>query len=251
MCASENRVPPVGGRWETGLDVFATHRQAHPPLVLARPAPRGQAAAVGGGVRVHRHRPGAAVPRRLPARGPRVRPGRRRAAARPVAAGRVPGHRAGRRGDRPVRRAPDPDGRAGPPGRVQRAPGLRRDAAGGGVRADAVRHRLRRHLAGLPDHDRDGRPGGAAAALLRRQLHAAQPRHRDRRHRRRVRRRRRPAGDVPVHLPRRRDQLPPGAVPDGGAAAARRRPGRARRRGRRRRRSSATSPWPASPRSRP
>ena len=59
-------------------------------------------------------------------------------------------------------------------------------------------------VAGLAEPDRDGDPPAAAPALLRRQLHPAQPRHRHRRHHRRLLRRRRRPRDLPGDLPRRR-----------------------------------------------
>ena len=55
-------------------------------------------------------------------------------------------------------------------------------------------------------------PRRAAPALLRGQLHPAQPRHRDRRHHRRPVRRRRRLRHLPDDLPRRRRDLPPGAL---------------------------------------
>ena len=86
----------------------------------------------------------------------------------------------------------------------QHRPRLRRVGVAGGARAGAAGHRLRAVVAGLPEPDRRGRAERPAAALLRRQLHPAQPRHRHRRRRRRLLRRRRPGRDLPGDLRRRR-----------------------------------------------
>ena len=59
-------------------------------------------------------------------------------------------------------------------------------------------------VAGLAEPDRDGDPPRAAPALLRGELHPAQPRHRDRRHHRRLLRRRLRRAHLPDDLPRRR-----------------------------------------------
>ena len=70
--------------------------------------------------------------------------------------------------------------------------GVRDHPAGRGGGALDQRHRLRHVLAGLAERRRVGDPQPAAAALLRGQLHPAQPRHRDRWRGRRLLRRRRP-----------------------------------------------------------
>ena len=197
-----------------------------PDLLLARPPARGQAAALGGGLRVPRHRPGAAVPRRLPARGPRLRAQRRRAAARAAAAGR----------------ASSSSGPAAPPSTGSAPAGscsaslsllvagdvaarVRHDAAGGrrsalalsgvafGVSwpasqsliAAVVPPELRQRYFGVNFTllNLGIGIGGISAALLRR---------------------RRPARHLPGDLPRRRRELPAGAAPALGAAAPRRRP---------------------------
>ena len=116
-----------------------------------------------------------------------------------------------------LRRAPGDPRRHGADDRRRRRAGLRPDAAGGRARGLAPGHRLGNRLAGVAEPDRGGRAVRAAAALLRRQLHPAQPRHRDRRHHRRALRRRERPRHLPADLPRRRGQLPadplPAAVP--------------------------------------
>ena len=181
-----------------------TSPPAHPRVVLARPAPRREVAAVRRGVRVPRHRAGAPVPGGLPPRDPRVHPQRRRLADRPRPADRVPRGRAGGHRHRQVRRPCRGHRVALVPGRRRRGAGVRRQNRAGDDRHHAAGRGVRRVLARVAEPDRRRRPHRAEAALLRGQLHAAQPRHRDRRHRRRPLRRRRATGHLPADLPGRR-----------------------------------------------
>ena len=84
-------------------------------------------------------------------------------------------------------------------------------------------------LAGVAEPDRGGGAVRAPTSLLRRQLHPAQPRHRDRRHRRRAVRRRARPRHVPGDLPRRRGQLPADPLPAAVPAPPPGRPARPRR----------------------
>ena len=95
-----------------------------------------------------------------------------------------------------------------------------------------ARHQLRRGLARLQRPDGEHRLRPAAHPVLRHQLRAGQPRHRDRRHRQRVPHQRRPARHVHRDLPRRRGVRARADRPAPGPAAAR---GRAARPGPRRR----------------
>ena len=123
-------------------------------------------------------------------------------------AGRPARGGADRRAHRPHRTAPGRRRVAAHPDRRVHHAGLGDHRAPGGHRLHAARVLRRHHLARHPDPDRHDHPEPPAAALLRRQLHAAQPRHRDRRHPRRPLRRRHPAGDVRRHLPHRRGHVP-------------------------------------------
>ena len=95
----------------------------------------------------------------------------------------------------------------------RRGAGVRRQNRAGDDRDHAAGRGVRRVLARLAEPDRRRRPHRAAAALLRGQLHPAQPRHRDRRHHRRPLRRRRATGHLPADLPGRRGDLPARPVP--------------------------------------
>ena len=173
------------------------------------------------------------VQRGLPPRGARLHAQRRRAAARAATADGAAGRRARRLGDRPARRPADPARRAGAAGRSAtccwRSPPPARSprwrSSLNGIAFGMSWPAWQSVVASVI-------PPAAAPALLRRQLHPAQPRHRHRRRGRRLLRRRRRRPHLPGDLPRRRRVLPPGAAAPARAAAPRRRPGG--RRGQRR-----------------